>query len=189
MHCLNNNPNKTYRDEGKGQMDVSTSGWEDFWAKGESEPGPKKLNTNRQKLRRAWAKARRQSTLVVQHCKEMQRRQAAVTLGRVFNAISLTQFKAASIVAQLVKSSFCYCVGDLGSIPGLGRSPGEGKGFRTPVFWPGEFQGLYRPWGSQRVRHDWATFTFNFKSWNGCEYNFNIFIRNYFRINYRRSQN
>ena len=33
-------------------------------------------------------------------------------------------------------------VGDLGSIPGLGRSPGEGKGF--PVFHPGEFQGLYR---------------------------------------------
>ena len=28
---------------------------------------------------------------------------------------------------------------DLGSIPGLGRS--------TPVFWPGEFQGLYSPWG------------------------------------------
>ena len=66
---------------------------------------------------------------MVQHCKEMQRRQAAVTLGRVFNAISLTQFKAASIVAQLVKSSFCYCAGDLGSIPGLGRSPGEGKGY------------------------------------------------------------
>ena len=29
-----------------------------------------------------------------------------------------------------------------------------------PVFWPGEFHGLYSPWGSQRVRHDWATFTF-----------------------------
>ena len=30
----------------------------------------------------------------------------------------------------------------------------------TPVFWPGEFHGLYSPWGC-RVRHDWATFTFN----------------------------
>ena len=39
-------------------------------------------------------------------------------------------------------------VGDLGSIPGLGRSPGEGNGYPpTPVFWPGEFQGLYSPWG------------------------------------------
>ena len=36
-------------------------------------------------------------------------------------------------------------VGDLGLIPGLGRSPGGGKG--TPVFWPGEFPGLYSPWG------------------------------------------
>ena len=36
---------------------------------------------------------------------------------------------------------------DLGSIPGLGRSPGEGKGLPTPVFWPGEFNGLYSPWG------------------------------------------
>ena len=24
----------------------------------------------------------------------------------------------------------------------------------TPVFWPGEFRGLYSPGGSQRVRHD-----------------------------------
>ena len=35
------------------------------------------------------------------------------------------------------KQSACN-VGDLGSIPGLGRSPGEGS-----VFWPGEFHGLY----------------------------------------------
>ena len=34
----------------------------------------------------------------------------------------------ASLVAQLVKKSACN-VGDLGSIPGLGRSPGEGKGY------------------------------------------------------------
>ena len=36
-------------------------------------------------------------------------------------------------------------VGDLGSIPGLGRSPGEGKRLPTSVFWPGEFPGLYSP--------------------------------------------
>ena len=29
----------------------------------------------------------------------------------------------------------------------------------TPVFWPGEFHGLYSPWGLQREGHDWATFT------------------------------
>ena len=33
-----------------------------------------------------------------------------------------------------------YNVGNLGLIPGLGRSPGEGKeGQPTPVFWSGEF--------------------------------------------------
>ena len=36
---------------------------------------------------------------------------------------------------------------DLGSIPGLGRSPGEGKGYLLWLFWPGEFHGLYSPWG------------------------------------------
>ena len=36
--------------------------------------------------------------------------------------------------------------GDLGLIPGLGRSPGEER-LATPVFWPGEFCGLYSPQG------------------------------------------
>ena len=38
-------------------------------------------------------------------------------------------------------------VGDLGLIPGLGRSPWRREQLPTPVFWPGEFQGLYSPWG------------------------------------------
>ena len=42
------------------------------------------------------------------------------------------------------KESACNA-GDLGSIPGLGRSPGGGKGYPTPEFWPG---------GSQRGGHD-----------------------------------
>ena len=46
------------------------------------------------------------------------------------------------------KESACN-VGDLGSIPGLGRSPEKGKGY-TSVFWPGEFQSM----GLQRVGHD-----------------------------------
>ena len=36
---------------------------------------------------------------------------------------------------------------DLGSIPGLGRCPGEGKGYPLGIFWPREFHGLYSPWG------------------------------------------
>ena len=49
-----------------------------------------------------------------------------------------------------VKESTCGA-GDLGSIPGLGRSPGEGKGLPIPVFWAGEFHGLYHPWGCKEL--------------------------------------
>ena len=43
------------------------------------------------------------------------------------------------------KESACNA-GDLGSIPGLGRSPEEGNGYPTPVAWR-------TPW-THRVRHD-----------------------------------
>ena len=43
------------------------------------------------------------------------------------------------------KESACN-VGDLGSIPGLGRSPEERERLPTPVFWPREFHRLYSPW-------------------------------------------
>ena len=53
--------------------------------------------------------------------------------------------------------------GDLGSIPGLGRSPGEGNGnsleyscLENPT--DRSLEG-YSPWGSQKVRYDWVTFT------------------------------
>ena len=44
--------------------------------------------------------------------------------------------------ASLVAQRICLDAGDLGLIPGLGRSPGEGNWQRTPVSWPGEFLGL-----------------------------------------------
>ena len=37
---------------------------------------------------------------------------------------------------------FTCKAGDLGLIPELGRSPGEGKGCYS-VFWPEQFHGLY----------------------------------------------
>ena len=40
----------------------------------------------------------------------------------------------------MVKASACH-VGDLGSIPGLGRSPGERKWQPTPVFLLGKLHG------------------------------------------------
>jgi len=49
-----------------------------------------------------------------------------------------------------------YNAGDSGSIPGLGRSPGEGNGQPTPVFWPGESHGQrsltdYSPWAHKEL--------------------------------------
>ena len=46
--------------------------------------------------------------------------------------------------------------GDVSSIPGLGRSSGEGNG--KPGKSPGQRSlAGYSPWGCERVRHDWAT--------------------------------
>ena len=41
-------------------------------------------------------------------------------------------------------------MGDLGSIPGLGRALEKGMVYSTPVFWPGEFHGMYSPWGHKQ---------------------------------------
>ena len=48
------------------------------------------------------------------------------------------------------KESTCNA-GDLGLIPGLGRSPGGMEWPSTPVFWPGEFHGLCSPWGRKEL--------------------------------------
>ena len=57
---------------------------------------------------------------------------------------------------------------DLGSIPGLGRSPGEGNGYPLQYFswkipWTEKPDGL-QSMGSQRVRHDWVTHTYTHTS-------------------------
>ena len=44
------------------------------------------------------------------------------------------------------KESACNA-GDPGLIPVLGRSTAKGIGLPTLVFWPGDFHGLYSPWG------------------------------------------
>ena len=54
-----------------------------------------------------------------------------------------------------------YSAGDPGSIPGLGRSLGEGNGFNTPILLPGKSHGQrslagYSPRG-RRVGHDYVT--------------------------------
>ena len=56
------------------------------------------------------------------------------------------------------KESACN-VGDLGLIPKLGRSPAEGNGY--PLHYSGLENSLDYSMGSQRVGHNWATFTFS----------------------------
>ena len=52
------------------------------------------------------------------------------------------QYSRASLVAQLVKNPYA---GDLGSIPGLGRSPWRRKWQPIPVFLPGESSWTEKP--------------------------------------------
>ena len=54
----------------------------------------------------------------------------------------------ASLGAQLVKNLPVMCETWFQS---LGWEDPPKKGYSTPVFWPGEFYGLYSPWG----RKEW----------------------------------
>ena len=73
-----------------------------------------------------------------------------------------TETKGLNFPGSLAGKESACNEGDPSLIPGLRRSPGEEKRLPTPVFWPGEFNGLYSPRGL-RVRHDWSTFTFTFQ--------------------------
>ena len=64
------------------------------------------------------------------------------------------QYSWASLVVQTVKESACN-VGDLGSVPGLGRSPGGGHGNPLHYSCPENPQGQnslvgYSPWGRKK---------------------------------------
>ena len=48
------------------------------------------------------------------------------------------------------KESACN-VGDLGLIPGLGRSPEEGKGFPLQCSGQENCMGMYSPWGRKEL--------------------------------------
>ena len=69
-------------------------------------------------------------------------------------------------MAQMVESA--CSAGDLGSIPGSGRSPAEGNG--NPLQYSclkipwAEEAGRLHPMGSQRVRHGWATNNLNMRT-------------------------
>ena len=54
------------------------------------------------------------------------------------------QYSCASLVAQLVKNLQCRRPG---FDPWVGKIPWRRERLPTPVFWPGEFHGLYSLWG------------------------------------------
>ena len=56
----------------------------------------------------------------------------------------------ASLVAQLVKNLPAMWETWV-LIPGLGRFPWRRERLPTPVFWPGEFHGLYNSWGRKEL--------------------------------------
>ena len=55
------------------------------------------------------------------------------------------QYSWVSLVAQLIKN--CLQCRRPGFYPWVGKIPWRRERLPTPVFWPGEFHGLYSPWG------------------------------------------
>ena len=68
------------------------------------------------------------------------------------------QYSWASLVAQLGKNlptmreTWVWSLGWEDPLEKVKTIP-------TPIFWPGEFHGLYSTWGCKRVGHSWVTFT------------------------------
>ena len=60
------------------------------------------------------------------------------------------QHSWASLVAQLVKS-ICLPCRRPGFDPWVGKIPWRRERLPTPVLWPGEFHGLYSPWGHKEL--------------------------------------
>ena len=82
---------------------------------------------------------------------------AAFGGGRSMTVKESMSFPGGSVVKNPPAS-----IGDLGSIPGLGRSLGEGNGKPTPLLLPGKSHGQrtlagYSPWGHKGVRHNLLT--------------------------------
>ena len=110
-----------------------------------------------------------------------------LTHGRTRSTCQGTQYQITMVrtgfpCASAGKESACI-VGYLGLIPGLGRSPGEGRGLPIPEFWPGEFHGQrslagYNPRDCKELdKTEWLTLTLNtiwFKSVTANEHCFFI---------------
>ena len=80
-----------------------------------------------------------------------------VFMKNLFKMLARNSYNGASLIAQRVKNlpTNAGDTGDMGSIPGLGRSPWSRKWQPTPVFLPGKIHGQKSlvSMESQRVGH------------------------------------
>ena len=66
------------------------------------------------------------------------------------------QYSWASLVAQLVKN--LAAMSETWVDPWVGKIPWRRERLPSPVFWPGEFHGLYSPWGHKELdTTDWLS--------------------------------
>ena len=91
--------------------------------------------------------------------------------------VSLTQFSHSSFVPGLVQDGFPWWLrwwrihlqhGRPGFDPWAAKIPWKSGRLPTPVFWPGEFHGLYSPWGCKELD---MTEQISFTSSRNQEYN------------------
>ena len=135
---------------------------------------------------------------------EMKENAVALVLGILLRMGSYTlqvwsPFRAHILSLKTVEDTAVIVVCDASSRqcgrPGLGpwvgKIPWRRKKLPTPKFWPGEFHGLCSPCGSQRVGHNWVTFTFT-SLWRvslTCSIKINVFtwwkkFKSVFNINH-----
>ena len=79
----------------------------------------------------------------------------------LFNKMLMSLCTKVYIVAQLVKS--LPACGRPGFDSWVGKIPWRREWLPTPVFWPGEFQRLYSPWGRTKSQ-TWLS-SFHFHLW------------------------
>ena len=81
-------------------------------------------------------------------------------------SMTLLAYSSALLVAQLVKN--CLQCGKPGFDPWAGKIPWRRERLPTPVFWPGEFHGLYSLWGHKESdTTEWLSLP---SMWNECNY-------------------
>ena len=64
---------------------------------------------------------------------------------------SILQYSAFFMVQWFSWQRICLQYRRPGFNPWVGKIPWRRKRLTTPIFWPGEFHGLYNPWGSNEL--------------------------------------